>query len=367
MRSASARAAALGAASLLLCAGCGSAAPAVLKTSSSPRMPDWALKAPPRGGGDIYFVGSIANQDSLDDGKQAALNKARAQAAEYLGVQITAIQDILESSDVGENRNRDSVKARTAAIIKGATVEDVYYEKLSRQAGATSIDKYDVWVLAKLSRADLESEKQRQQSEAKINLQNAAAWLREGKSLEQQGDTVAALARYRKAQDAMTGIVNATETGEADYPNAGRLSQALSDAAGGAKAKARRAVIVGPASAASALSEALSKAGFTTRLGGSDENHGLEIARNDGTPYVIVAIGRTTPGGHVFNQVAATVALDVRALEAKSGAVVASLQKNAKEVRRTPEAAADAAAHTAGLEAGKDLAGQLVKKETAAE
>ena len=355
------------AAVLALACACGSSAPAVIKTTSSPQQPSWVLKSAPHGGGDVYFVGAQSGADSLDDGKQAALSKARGQAAEYLGVQITAIQDIMESSNVAENHNRDSVKAHAAALIKGAAIEDVYYEKLSRQAGAQSLDRYDVWVLTKLSRADLDAEKARQASEARISLVNAIAWLREGKELESQGALVQALGKYRKAQETSSGVVAATDTGDGQLPNAGRLQQALHDAAAALQGKVRRVVIVGSRAAAGALAEALAAHGFTTRLSGGDETAGLQSARSDGTPWVIVAEEHRTPGGQFQAQVAAQVALDVRALESKSGAVVASLQKQAKEFRRTQEAAGDAAAHQAGLEAGRDLAGQLVKKENAAE
>ncbi len=343
--------------------GCASA-PSVVKTSSSPQPPAWVVKAPPHGGADIYFVGNTGGSESLDDGKQAALNKARGQAAEYLGVQITAIQHIIESSDVGENKNTDSVQARAAALIKGATMEDVYYEKLSRQAGATSIDRYDVWVLAKLSRAELDAEKQRQASEAKISMQNAVAWLREGQDLEKSGQVVQALGRYRKAEDATTAVASSTETGDAQLSNAGRLFQVAHEAAAAAKHKARRVIVVAAEAAGVAISEALGKKGFSARILGQDESAGLAAARSDGTPWVIVASAHTTPGGRTMGQVAATVALDVRALEAKSGAAVAALQKQAREFARTPEAAAQAAAHSAGLDAGKELAGELVKQET---
>jgi hypothetical protein len=73
----------------------------------------------------------------------------------------------------------------------------------------------------------------------------------------------------------------------------------------------------------------------------------------------------TTPGGRVFAQVAATAALDVRALDARSGAVVASAQTQAKGVGRTPEAAQQAAASEAGLGAGNEVAAALVAKENA--
>src|SRR5438105_4811789 len=237
---------------------------------------------------------------------------------------------------------------------------------MSRQAGATSIGKSDVWVLAKLSGSELEAEKQRQSAEAKVSLSNGLAWLREAKDAEREGRVVDALKLYRKAVEAAESTTQSVETGDAQIPNAGRLHQIASEAAKSAQGKARRAILVGSEAAMSALSQALAKKGFTTRFG-SDEEKALAAARSDGTPWVIVAREHHTPGGRVFSQVAAQVALDVRALDAKSGAVVASLSKQAKEVARTPEAAAQAAAHEAGLGAGKELAAQLVEKETAAQ
>jgi hypothetical protein len=156
------------------------------------------------------------------------------------------------------------------------------------------------------------------------------------------------------------------ETGDAQIANAGKLYQLASEGARRAQSRARRAVLVGSEVAMSALSQALGKQGFTTRFG-TDRGRALADARSDGTPWVIVAREQLTPGGKVFTQVAAQVALDVQALDAKSGAVVASSSKQAKEVARTPEAAAKAAAREAGLGAGKDLATQLLDKEIAAQ
>jgi hypothetical protein len=117
---------------------------------------------------------------------------------------------------------------------------------------------------------------------------------------------------------------------------------------------------------AGALTQALAKQGFTAQTQGEDrETAALAEAKAQGTPWVIVVHATTTPGGRVFAQVAATAALDVRALDARSGAVVASAQKQAKGVGRTPEAAQQAAASEAGLGAGSDLAAGLVAKENA--
>ena len=94
------------------------------------------------------------------------------------------------------------------------------------------------------------------------------------------------------------------------------------------------------------------------------EDQALSAAKAQGTPWVIVVHATTTPGGRVFAQVAASAALDVRALDARSGAVVAATQKQAKGVGRTPEAAQQAAATEAGQGAGNDVAAALVAKES---
>ena len=64
-------------------------------------------------------------------------------------------------------------------------------------------------------------------------------------------------------------------------------------------------------------------------------------------------------------KLAAVAALDVRALDAQTGAVVASTQKQEKGFGKTPQAAQDDAASKAGLGAGNDLAAALVAKENA--
>ena len=91
----------------------------------------------------------------------------------------------------------------------------------------------------------------------------------------------------------------------------------------------------------------------------------LDSARAQGMPWVIVVNGTTTPGGRVFSQTAATASLDIRALEAQSGAVAASSLRQGKGFGSTAEAAQQAAANEAGAAAAADLADALVAKEKA--
>ena len=349
---------------MLFCA-CAAEAPAVVKTASSPKTPSWLVKVPQEGD-TLYFSGAREGAASLEEGTDAAMQVARAHAAEFIGVDVSSEHKDVMSTDLGEDRVRDVVKGRATALIRNARVADVYYEKFSRRAGATTIDRFDVWVLIQLSRAELEAERVRQQEEQRQAALSALSRLREGQAQERQGNILAALVRYRDAVAQTRPLPQQIDLADPQMRTSGQLRQAAEDAVAKAQAKARRAVLVGPDWAAGSVAQALSAKGFTavTRPEGS-EQEALDAARAQGMPWVIVVRGTTVAGGRVFSQVAATASLDVRALESQSGAVVASSVKQTKGVGRTPQAAQQAAANEAGVAAGTDLAAALVAKENA--
>ncbi len=349
---------------LALCA-CGPEKLAAVKTTSSPKPPAWLTKAP-SGGDALYFTGAKDGSASLEEGKDSAMEAARGQAAQYIGVEISAEHSDVMSTEEAENKAKDVVQTRANAVVRSAELADVYYEKISRESGSGTIDRYDVWVLIKLPRAEIEKERARQADEAKTAVRTSLARLREAQVHEKAGNVLAALIRYREVVSQMKGVGQSVETGDAEIANAGRLRQVAQDAANAVQAKARRAILVAPDWVAGAVTQALSAKGFTARTqAGFDEAAALAAAKAQGMPWVIVVHATTTPGGQVFAQVAASAALDVRALDAQSGAVVASAQKQAKGVGRTPEAAQQAAASAAGLGAGNDLAAALMAKENA--
>ena len=351
-------------AAALTLAACASEKPAI-KTSSSPRPPAWMAKAP-ASGESLYFSGAKEGAGSLEEGKASAVESARSQAAQYIGVEISAEHRDVMSTEEAENMARDTVRSRANAMLRSAELADVYYEKISREVGAGTVDRYDVWVLLKLPRAEVEKERQRQAQEAQQTAAAGAARYREGRNLESQGDLIGALIRYRDALAKAKDVAGVTPTGDREVTTASALAQKAQDAAAAARGRARRAIVVAPDWAAGAVAQALAKQGFTAQMpAGSGENAALAQAKAQGTPWVIVVHATTTPGGKVFAQVAATAALDVRALDARSGAVVASTQRQAKGVGRTPEAAQQAAVSEAGLGAGNEVAAALVAKENA--
>ena len=345
-----------------LALACGSEKPAV-KTSSSPRPPAWLAKAPSSPEA-LYFSGAKEGAASLEEGKASAVESARSQAAQYIGVEISAEHHDVMSTEEAENKARDTVKSRANAMLRSAELADLYYERISREVGAGTIDRYDVWVLLRLPRAEVEKERQRQAEEAQQTAAAALARYREGRDQEKQGNLIAALVRYRDAVGKAKDVAGSTPTADREIATAAALLQKAQDAANAAQAKARRAILVAPDWVAGALTQALSRKGFKAQTqSDTSEDTALAQAKAQGTPWVIVVRATTTQGGRVFAQVAATAALDVRALDARNGVVVASAQKQAKGVGRTPEAAQQAAASEAGLDAGNDLAALLVAKE----
>ena len=351
---------------LSLGVACGSDAPAVIKTTSVPMPPGWMTK-PPQAPDALYFSGLKDGADSLDEGKSAATDRARAEASKFVGVDVSSQQTDTLSSDLGAETQsiNDTVKSRTAALIRSAEVVDVYWEKSSRSAGATTIDRYDVAVLIKLPRVEVEAERKRQADEAKSTAAAMLGRYRDGLSLERSGDALGALIRYRDAVKQLKGIGGDVLTGDAQIVTVAQLRGLSQDAASKARQKARRAVMIGSELAMGPLTAALAKKGFSAQMQKVSETQAIQAARGDGLPYVIEVKASVQPGGAVFSQVAATVSVDVRALDTQSGAVVASIQRSAKGVGRTQDAAARAGCEEAGMNAGADLASALIAKETA--
>jgi len=350
---------------VLLIGGCAAEAPSVVKTASAPRPPPWILKVPQRGD-TLYFAGAREGASSLEEGTDAAMQVARAHAAEFIGVQVSSEHRDVMSTDVASDEVRDTVQGRATALIRHARMSDVYYEKYSRKAGATAIDRFDVWVLIELSRAELEAERARQQQEAKTTAEVALARLRDAEAAERSGNVIAALARYREVVAQTAPLARDVEIAGAQIHTSGQLQVVARDALAKAQAKARRAVLVAPDWASAGVVQGLSARTFVTvpRPAGS-ERDALDAARTQGIPWVIVVTGSTAPGGRVFNQTSATASLDVRALEAPSGAVAASVVRSERGFGRTAEAAQQAAANEAGTKAAADLADALVAKEKA--
>src|SRR5260221_95850 len=224
-----------------LVAACGSDKPAAIKTASSPKTPAWMTRAT-SDSQTLYFSGAKEGSSSLEDGKAAALEAAKSQAAQFIGTEISAEHSDVMSTEEAENKAKDTVKSRATAMVRSAEVADVYWEKLSRP----EYDRFDVWVLIKRPRGEIGKGRDRQQQEAKETVVAALGRYREGLAQEKQGDPLAALLRYRDVLSQLKGQGQNVDTGDKDIATAGRLKQLAGDAAASAQAKVRRAIVLAP-------------------------------------------------------------------------------------------------------------------------
>jgi len=116
----------------------------------------------------------------------------------------------------------------------------VYYEKISREVGSGTVDRFDVWVLLKLPRSEVEKERQRQAQEAQQTAAAGVALYWEGREQEKRGNVIGALVRYRDALSKAKAVAGSTPTGDRDVASASALLQKAQDAASSARGKARR-------------------------------------------------------------------------------------------------------------------------------
>ena len=99
---------------LCLLSACGGGG-AAIKTASQPKPPAWMTKA--TGTADsLFFTGAKEGASSLEDGKTSALEAARSQAAQYIGVTISAEHTDVMSTVEADNHARDQVNSRAQAF-----------------------------------------------------------------------------------------------------------------------------------------------------------------------------------------------------------------------------------------------------------
>src|SRR5437762_10462353 len=126
-------------AAALLLAACGPERPAAVRTTSSPKPPAWLAKSP-SSSDTLYFSGAKEGASSLEEGKASALDAARSQAAQYIGVEISAEHHDVMSTEEADNMARDTVKSRANAMLRAPELADLYYEQLAREDGPRPVD-----------------------------------------------------------------------------------------------------------------------------------------------------------------------------------------------------------------------------------
>lgn len=159
--------------------------------------PAWIEKLPTSN--EYYYVMGIrSGAPNLEVGRNEATRQAVSELANYLGVKLQSKLQVF-MTDL-ETKVQDEMKATTEKVeLRGGLVHDWYVEK-------TAQGTYDVYVLLRYPRAEIEKEQARI---ARLLAEKAALaqlGMRQAAEAERRGDIIGALSTYT------TVVVSATET-----------------------------------------------------------------------------------------------------------------------------------------------------------
>ena len=367
---------AIAAASLVIAGAC-AGTPDVVKKSSAPQPPRWVLVAP-QDGQYLYFTGAKSGASSLDEGKAGALATALEQASQFIGVKVTAEGSYTMSTTDSENKARSDVTTSTQGQLRSAQLADAYYEATLRTVGANEIDRYDVWVLVKLPKAEAEAERERRAKEKAAHATAAFAQFSQGKSAQTSGDLKTAVFYFKQGAAELGTLDEAVDLNQGGFATTRDLSNALQLALRAALADKRRLHIVyaetalglpGEGVCAGRLSEIFAEKGFSVlpALAGNagDLAAALAASRGSGAKVAILMTATATRTGTVFGtQAAVTANVSARAVDVQSGEVVAQSDASGRGIKGDPRVAAHEALKQAAELCAQELATALLARES---
>lgn len=155
----------------------------IIRETSSSGKPQW-IETPPRKNDALYFVGINTSAETLEEGRNAAIKDAMSKISDFMGCKIESLSEDYVSEV--EQKLMQKIKSTSSSTVKFAQVVDSYYEKMARIERNCKIEKYDVYVLVKFSKAEVQEEINRQQRLKDEKISNAFDYYLNGLEKEQQ-------------------------------------------------------------------------------------------------------------------------------------------------------------------------------------
>lgn len=357
-------------------AGCTSK-PEIIRNSSAPNPPRWTQTLP-QDQRYLYFVGAKSGAPSLEDGRSAALASALSQASQFIGVQVTANETVVDSTRAHESMVRSDVTAKAGGEVRSAELADSYHESLSRIVGATQFDRFDVWVLVRFPREEADRERARQEEARRAEAKLAQARYEEARDASSRGDFRLAVRLLSEADQRLVPLKGQQISLDGPHSTVADLSATVSRALKDAIAERRRTAVVYSERAlgtpsrtpvsAGRIAEILTGQGFVVlapqRGNVSNEASAIEAARGAGARIALLVSADATRTGTVFGtQASCTANVTVRALDVATGAVLAQADKQARGIRGDAGIAASEALREAAEAAADELAKALIARE----
>ena len=362
--------------------GCGG--PQIKWETSKPE-PSWTTKIQ-KDRTYFYYHGSAVKAESLELGEKAARQNAYSQVAEYLNTTLSSVYEG-ETTDYGQDL-KDTIKARSDALIQKAEVIDSYHKKMTRTDGKHTIERYDVHVLVQYPKSEAEKERKRQDEEVHNNV--VAAF-----DLYQKGKNHLSTKEYQPARkfshEALAILAKVKETiplGKGNVANSRELESLLRTQEEEAITKIRRVVAwvqetsldekQDPSHLATRMKATLSQHGFTVLEQRREEESGtgstfsaafegdqsiLSQLKKKGAQFLIVGQVSTAFSSTKMNQHFFDAQGVLRIFATDSGDTILTVPVNHRGYHRDRSRASLHALEEAGKEAGEILAKEFLKRE----
>ncbi|MBI5410289.1 MAG: hypothetical protein HZA14_13080 [Nitrospirae bacterium] len=159
-------------------------------------IPKWVTKAP-EDKEYLYFVGIKTDALALEDGKRLAINQAVTELVEHFEIRLKS--RYYEKKTEIETTLLDEIESKSTDVrVRGALLKDWYFEKPERG--------FDVYVLVRYPRAELEMERQRAQNDLARKASSVRGILDGGVNDVAKGDVRAAYLAFTEALGEAEGI-----------------------------------------------------------------------------------------------------------------------------------------------------------------
>ena len=172
--------------------------------SSGKQKPIWLTKPPEADSRFLYFVGVNTRAGTLEEGKKSAIQSAVNEIVGYFGIKAKTRYE--EKKNEISTEIMDQIVTKGEAKVSGVKLQEMYYEQWKGERGDHF---YNIFILLRYPRSEIEKEKRRIQAEKNRKKNQAREMFNLAGKLVQKGEVASALENYAQALKVLKEVVEA--------------------------------------------------------------------------------------------------------------------------------------------------------------
>lgn len=172
--------------------------------SSQKKKPKWLTNPPSSNSQFLYFVGVKTRAETLEEGKKSAIQNAVGEIVDYFGIKAKTRYE--EEKNELTSEIMDQIVTEGEAKVSGVRIEEMYYEQWDEKG---EYHTYNVFVLLRYSRAEIEKEKRRIEAEKNRKKNEAQEIFNLARKLEGKREIAPAMENYSQALEILKEIEGA--------------------------------------------------------------------------------------------------------------------------------------------------------------